>query len=382
MANILYVIGSLDVGGAEQHLAQVAPALKRRGWEVEIYCLGKRGVLADQLEREKVRVSCVPLTARTKMTLLYRVSRIIVAAAAFTLFLLRRRPTIVHFFLPGAYIIGGPCAFLARIKIRLMSRRSLNDYQANSPLAARIERALHRTLTAAFGNSAAVVKQLEEEGIPQEKLFLIYNGVDCSRFDEPGLGGDVRRMLGVFEESLVFIIVANLIPYKGHRDLLTALAQSVHGLPSDWKLLVVGRDDSIGGELRAQSESLGIADHVHWLGSRSDVPALLRASDIGILCSHEEGFSNAIIEAMAAALPMIVTDVGGNTEAVVDGVTGLVVPVRDPDRLAVAILTLASDPARREKGEAGRMRVVRHFSRDNCINQYVECYTTLLTKSS
>ena len=115
------------------------------------------------------------------------------------------------------------------------------------------------------------------------------------------------------------------------------------------------------------------------MGSRNDIPDLLSASDIGLLCSHEEGFSNAILEGMAAGLPMVVTDVGGNSEAVVNGKTGVVVPARQPAALGQAILELAKDSKRRKEfGGAGRARVEAEFSLEKSVEGYEEVYGSLL----
>jgi glycosyltransferase involved in cell wall biosynthesis len=119
--------------------------------------------------------------------------------------------------------------------------------------------------------------------------------------------------------------------------------------------------------------------NISFLGSRSDVPSLLAASDLALLCSHQEGFANAILEGMAAGLPMIVTDVGGNAEAVVDGETGLVVPAHSPDQLADAIVRLARDPAKRKAfGAAAHRRVSEHFGMERCVAAHDELYRQLL----
>jgi glycosyltransferase involved in cell wall biosynthesis len=177
----------------------------------------------------------------------------------------------------------------------------------------------------------------------------------------------------------VLVIVANLIPYKGHLDLIEALGRIAGRMPPDWQLLAVGRDEGVGAAIRSRADALGIAVHVSLLGVRSDIPDLLNASDVAILASHQEGFSNAVIEGMQAGLPMIVTDVGGNAEAVVDGETGFVVAPRDPDALADAILRLAYDgELRRCFGDAGRRRVEAHFSLDACVEAYDALYCGLL----
>jgi glycosyltransferase involved in cell wall biosynthesis len=125
--------------------------------------------------------------------------------------------------------------------------------------------------------------------------------------------------------------------------------------------------------------SLQIAANVSFLGLRSDVADILWVSDIGILSSHEEGFSNSILEGMAARLPMIVTDVGGNAEAVIDGECGFVVPPHDPGRLAGAIEILARDPALRTAfGIAGRRRIEQRFTLEKCVDAYDALYSGLL----
>jgi glycosyltransferase involved in cell wall biosynthesis len=152
-------------------------------------------------------------------------------------------------------------------------------------------------------------------------------------------------------------------------------------IPSDWRLLTAGRDDGIRGALERQIEAAGLASRISFLGTRRDVPALFAAADIGLLVSHQEGFSNAIIEGMAAGLPMIVTGVGGNAEAVRDGETGLVVPARNPEQLAAAIVRLLNGPEIRGTfGEAGRRRVRDHFSFAGCIDSYDQLYRGLLRR--
>ena len=226
-------------------------------------------------------------------------------------------------------------------------------------------------MAAVLGNSAAVVTELRAEGVAEDRLCLLYHGVDLSAYSaSPARDGD----------SLNMVIVANLIPYKGHADLLDALGGIRGQLPGGWTLHCVGRDDGQGEALRARATSLGIERNIRWLGERDDVPAILGRADLGILCSHQEGFANSILEGMAAGLAMVVTDVGGNREAVVDGVTGLVVPPRDPTALEAAILDLARDPDRRAvMGKAARARAQENFSMDACVAGYVRLYDGLVT---
>lgn len=370
-------IGSLDRGGAERHLLQVLPMLLRYGLEVEVFCFSHRGVLASDFERLGVHVH----GPEQRPTYFFRTPSLIVflvAAIRFAVYLLRHRPNIVHFFLPVAYIFGTPAAVISRCHIRIMSRRNQNNYQRNSFWIRFIEKLWHRRMSAVLGNSKSVVAQLLEEGVESSRLHLIYNGVDFSPFRSE-LSFGARNRLGLSEDALVLVIVANLIRYKGHADLLRALARIKGQLPENWVLLCAGRDDGIGSELQNMVQDLGLTGRVHWMGSVEDIPTLLATADIALLTSHEEGFSNAILEYMATGLPAIVTDVGGNAEAVVHNQVGLVVPPHDPVALSEAILRLAQDPAlRRQFGAAAKALVHSRYSLDACVGNYVALYRRLL----
>src|SRR5262249_53699143 len=229
------------------------------------------------------------------------------------------------------------------------------------------------------GNSRAVVRELAEEGVPRERLRLIYSGIDLARMRPARGPEEMRAELGIEPNALVFVKVANLIPYKGHADLLAALDIAHANLPPQWRLICVGRDDGIGATLRTDAVARGLENNLLWLGERRDVADLLGASDIGLLCSHEEGFSNAVLEKMAMSLPMIVTDVGGNREAVLDGECGIVVPPQEPSELAAAILKLARDPERRRHmGAAAKARVEDQFSMERCVADYEALYGAIL----
>lgn len=370
------VIEALDRGGAEWHLLQVLPRLLERNFQPEVFCLHHRGELADEMERRGVRV-----VGRDgpSSNLMYRACRLLYRSIILLLYLIRTQPDIVHFFLPAAYILGAPASVVSRCRIRLMSRRSQNRYQSHVFATGFIERQWHRRMSAVIGNSQSVVHQLAGEGVPASKLHLLYNGVDLPVFGAQLSQKAARDRLGLGSSALIFVIVANLIPYKGHDDLLRAFALVKDQLPQNWVLLCAGRDDGIGSVLQDTVEDLGLTQRVHWLGSVKDIPSLLAAADVALLTSHEEGFSNAIIEYMATGLPSIVTRVGGNPEAVLQNETGLVVPPRDPPALAEAILRLAGDPdLRRQLGAAAQRRVHEHFSLDACVENYIRLYSKIL----
>lgn len=384
-AKILYVIGSLDVGGAEKHLVQILKCLDKNRYVATVYTLSHKGKLAEHLEKIGIEVIAPPPFQWLKRTLprpLGTVTFLALSAIRLIAIMLVRRPDVVHFFLPTAYIVGGFCSILACTPIRIMSRRSLSDYMKRQPFASWVEKILHNRMTAILSNSGAVRNELLNEKVSEKKVGLLFSGVDLNLYDPDTTLPVARENLGLEPNTLVLVCIANLIGYKGHADLLDAIATVSDRMPPQWALLCAGRDDGIGKFLQNKAKELGLSENIRWLGERHDVPGLLAIADISLLCSHEEGFSNSILESMSMELPVIATAVGGNTDAVVDGETGLLVPVGDAEKIGKAILSL-SDAAdvRKKMGRAGRARVRRLFSLDRCVLMYETMYSKLLTSS-
>ncbi|HEY8275906.1 MAG TPA: glycosyltransferase, partial [Methyloceanibacter sp.] len=300
MGHIFYVIGSLDVGGTERHLSQIAIAMKRRGWTVTIACLTHKGTLAPEVESAGVEV----LSSRIVPTgdrpgIIKRALRMISEAGRLARILAVRRPDIAHFFLPDAYILGGILAGVTGVPIRIMSRRSLNLYQSHRPVARFVEVRLHNRMTAVLINAMPQLHELATiEGCQPQRIGLIYNGVDTTRFRPASDRNKLREAFKLDTNAFIMICVANLIPYKGHVDLFEALARIAAQLPLAWRLLCVGRRGNYAVELESLAERLGISAHIDFLGECANVSFLLQTADIGILSSHEEGMSNVILEAM------------------------------------------------------------------------------------
>jgi len=370
------------VGGAERQIAQTVPRLDPTRWQIDLVTLSRPGPLAADLERAGFRVWSPPLANRiSRSGPLIRLLRALITVPWLWFWFLRKRPSIAHFILPEAYLIGGICAVLSGQSRMLMSRRSLAHYQDRHPFLARIERWLHKRMSLVIANSEAIRRDLLNEGIPEHRTQVILNGVDTDaiRPDE-NRGNELRQSLDIPSESLVLMIVANLIPYKGHADLIEALCSIRETLPDGWQLLCVGRDDGIGNALQAQSTQAGLSAHIQFLGSRSDIPTLLNVADISLLCSHEEGLPNAVIEAMAAGVPTIATEVGGTGEIIDHKVTGMLVPPRNPGVLAQSILELVQDTARRETmGKAARAEIESTYGLDICARAYDDLYQHVMT---
>jgi glycosyltransferase involved in cell wall biosynthesis len=184
----------------------------------------------------------------------------------------------------------------------------------------------------------------------------------------------MRGSLGLFDDQLAIVMVANLIPYKGHQDLIAAFAGVASEDPR-LRLFLIGEDRGISSELSRDASERGVGDRVHFLGQRADVAPLLSAMDLGVMASHEEGSSNALLEKLAAGLPVVATDVGGNPEALADMPNCLLVRPQDPEDLArglrLAIGRLSAD----EPNRATRRKLVRErYSVDAMVDAYEGLY--------
>jgi glycosyltransferase involved in cell wall biosynthesis len=222
-------------------------------------------------------------------------------------------------------------------------------------------------------------------GFPAEKTFFVHNSLDLSLW-HPGIdGSSVRDEFQINPVTPVLLIVSRLFSWKGHTELIRALARVKTILP-DFKLLVVGEDDPRahpgGGlyseELKALVHSYGLENQVIFTGFRSDVPQLMAACDVYTMPSFEEPFGMVYLEAMAMKKPVIALDNGGSREIVEQAVTGLLSEPQDIDQLAQNILTLLQEPSLRIKmGLAGRKRVETCFTPNQMASKMLNIYEQL-----
>jgi glycosyltransferase involved in cell wall biosynthesis len=220
-------------------------------------------------------------------------------------------------------------------------------------------------------------------GVPQKKLVLLGNGVDLERFRPaatPSQRREARAELGVRGEDVVVGIVARLVWQKGFRELFAA-AEILRDRCPNVRFVVVGdadldKSDAIGSVERDLAQRRG---RIVFAGSRDRVEEVYRAFDLFVLPSHREGFPRSAMEAAASGLPVIATDIRGCREVVTHGMTGLLVPLRDPSRLAAAVEELASDAdLRRRMGEAGRRKAQAEFDDRTVIAKTLQVYERVL----
>lgn len=380
---ILVLIGTLCVGGAENHLLRVLPRLQSAGWKITVLPWWGRGELDAPLRASGVKVlDPWASSISQKYKVLRRSLGAILAFLQIGCTIFSHRKSIISFYLPQSYWFGAPIAILLSCRVLIMNRRSSNKYLSKMHSVFRIyETWLHTKMDMILTNSPAAVSELVSEGVPIERIGLVRNSVCLHDLEAAGDGRSAfRSAFGFPQECTVLVCVANLIPYKGHSDLIVALGRLRSR--QDWRLVLVGADPlGLSRELIALAESHGINERVAFMGPQQDIIGILNASDIGILASHEEGLPNAVLEYMAAALPVVATSVGGVPDLIVDRETGVLIPPKKPSELAVALATLLdSTDMRRRLGWAGRRRVESEFGIEIEFNEYHQIYSELNRK--
>jgi L-malate glycosyltransferase len=290
----------------------------------------------------------------------------------------RHRVDVIHAYLPGGNVLAMAASMFCRPRLRVVSKRALCQYKAGHPLFSFVEDLANLAADAVLVNSRAVGEDVSlSERFVDGKIFLVHNGVDAEAFAGGSPMDGLRTEAGA---QGAVLCVANFFPYKGHLDLVDAARIVVDAEPST-RFLLVGSDGGALSSVRERVGDLSLGAHVELSGFSRDVPRLLGDAAFVVLPSHEEGFPNVILEAMAAGKAVVATRVGGIPEAVEDGVTGLLVPPANPEYLASAILTLREDPARAEAmGRAGRERVRTRFSLDAMVGRMQTSYLELLER--
>jgi glycosyltransferase involved in cell wall biosynthesis/uncharacterized membrane protein YbhN (UPF0104 family)/O-antigen ligase len=379
---LLVVCNQLAHGGTENQVITLLKELKEADIERSLFLLDASDFPTRELEDSGVRIYAPRWSSRwTALTLVFAMFR-------YLRLQLTESFDIVHFFLPASYIVGGLSALLVGPRCRVMSRRSLNNYQRAHLFAALIERFLHKRMSAITGNSQAVCAQLCDEMSPVDatKISLIGNGVTV----HPDHGRDriraeVRKTYGLSDDGLVLIMTANLFSYKGHADLMDALGSIKSELPNSWALICMGRDSGAMANAVAKAKLNGIDQHVHWLGA-VDTSTVLRmnlSADISVLPSHQEGLPNALLEAQAAGIAIVATDVGGVSDIIDSPNVGKIVPPREPMLLGQAILEFANDPLLRlTTAEAGKRQVSKRFSVASMASQYRKLYAAIVENTA
>lgn len=383
---ILIVASGFHTGGTERHLSLVLPELKRRGWDIRVALLGEDGPMSAEVRAAGIPIIHLARKVSTNIRLVRGFLRLYGQARDLARLVRGIRPAVLHAFLPDCCVVAAAAGAMTQFHPVVMSRRAQSARPSLSVGDKTMERQALRRADLVVGHSHVVVQELETlEGVRQERLALIHNGIHDRTPATADARAIVRSELGVSSEEAVIACVANLIPYKGHRELIEALGlvrqarESGTTIPPFRLLLLGDGADAYVSDLRARVAASGIDGQVTFLGSCPDVDRYLDAADLGVLCSHHEGFSNALLEYMRAGLPVVATATGGNLDAIEEGKTGTMAKCRDVKDMARAILVHLEDPeSSASMGAAGRRRFEKRFTLSACVDKYESLYHSLL----
>jgi L-malate glycosyltransferase len=377
--NILILIDSFGRGGGETQTVHLTRMLVEDAeYGVHLACLSRRGVLYEEACSLGLgEIAEYPLTSFYDRNAVAQLKR-------FASYLREHRIDVVHAQDFYTNVFGMPGAALARVPVRIASRIETGDWR--TPAQELIERGAFRLSHAVNANALAVKRHLVKKGVPAEKIAVIYYGFDISRVTPPeGLGRDeMLEALGLTRPGAgrrFVTIVANLrTDVKDHPMFLRAARRVRSEIPE--AAFVIAGEGELMNEMRALAAELGLAQDVFFLGRCERMAELLAISDVCVLSSKSEGFSNSILEYMAAARPVVVTDVGAAREAVVEGESGYIVNSGDDVAMAERIGRLLSEPEQaRAMGLSGRRVVEEKFSEKAQLNDTKALYEQLLRRS-
>ena len=373
-ARVLNVVPTLMCGGTENQFMALTRMLDRTRFDVEFACLRRWGPFVDELVEARI-----PLTEYQVAT--FRSVNALAQQARLARHIARRRVQIVHAYNFYGNVFAIPPARLVA-PVVIASIRDCAPYL--TAMQKRVQRYACQFADRILVNADAVKDWLVKDGYDPSSITIIRNGVDLSRFDARPDPQRLRRELGVPDGTPLVAVVSRLTRLKGLEHFLEAAAAISTRVP-DARFLVVGEtspmDRAYLGELQQYAERLGVADRVMFTGLRTDIPALLASVNVAVMPSLNEALSNVLLESMAAGAPTVATRVGGTPEALVDGVTGLLVPPADTTALATAIVRLLNNPSlATHLGRAARLRIADAFSVKRMVSATEDLYLELLER--
>ena len=358
------MITELDVGGAEKALVSLATGLDKSRWNVQVIALGSEGPLSEPLRASGLTVRCLDVSPRRPARALFRL----------TSALRSHSPALIQSFLFHANVAARFAAPLLSGNPCVLSGIRVAERQKRWHL--RLDRLTSRFCTGAVCVSEGVRRfSSVEGGWPEDRLVVIPNGVDPAPIDraEP----IAREELGVPADAFLALFVGRLSVQKGLTSLLDAVERVFPERP-DFHLALAGDGPDARQLANRLAECPSLAAHVHMLGHRLDVPALLKTADLFVLPSLWEGMPNALLEAMAAGLASVATRVEG-IENLVTPETGWLVPPAEPKILAARLLEAATNRERlKDMGREARAVVVANYTPERVVESYERLWEALL----
>ena len=371
---VLYLIDSLGPGGAEQLLAAYLPRLMERGVDPVVAVLKERegNPVASVIEAAGIPVQSLGIRRMRERTAYRRVAEVVAATA----------PDVVHTQLELSNTLGT----IAASRLGIPSLSTIHTLDRPAPWSRDSVRfrlmagVLRRRADLVIAVSASArIHFLGRSRARAEQVTTIRNGIDLGAFGRHAERPTARAELGIAADELVAVTVAVLRQPKGIDDMIDALPAITAAVPA-MRYLIVG-DGEHGPALRERVAAAGLADRVVFAGARTDVARMLAVADVFVLPSHTEALPTVLIEAMAAGLPVVATDVGGIPEMVERGSSALLVPPHRPDLLADAVTRVLSSPLQAAAmGKAGSRLAAARFDIDRQAQRLVDEYRLLVMR--
>jgi glycosyltransferase involved in cell wall biosynthesis len=357
--NVLILIGSFHQGGSERQAIQLVRRLNESGrYNVHVACINREGVLLTELERYGFKDFPEYRLGSFYNRNFFRQLR------AFARHLREREISIIQTTDFYTNIFGMFGATLARTPVRIAAKREMEGHRTKAQDF--VERRAYSRANAIVVNSDAVKNYLIANGVAERKLVTIHNGLDIERLT-PETNLSREEMLSSFnlptdKEKRFITNVANLRSHVKDYPTFLRAARRISEVDSNVAFVIAG-DGHLMDEMKRIANEFGIEKKVYFLGRCDRVPELLSVTDVCVLSSKYEGFSNSILEYMAAAKPVVATDVGGAREAIIEGETGFIVQSGDDETIALRVLSLLGDKAKAiAMGAKGKERVMKEFS--------------------
>jgi glycosyltransferase involved in cell wall biosynthesis len=360
--HVAHVTGETGFSGGEAQVFLLMEGLRARGHRNLLVC--PPGSSAEREARRRgFAVECVAMRSDLSIGAARRVAAL----------LRRHAPALVHCHTGRANWVGGVGARWARVPA--LSTRRMDRRVKRGPRTRWLYGCLLRRVAAI---SPAVERRLLDARIAPERIRVIWSAVDPAQLEPSATRQALRARLDAAPETPIVLVAANLVHRKGVDVLLEAFAL----LPPDaCGALWIAGDGPERAALEAAAARLGIAEHVHFLGRRGDVPDLLEACDVFVLPSRQEGLGVAALEAMARGRPVVASAVGGLAEIVIPERTGLLVPPEDAAALASALARLCADRGLAQRwGAGGAARVHERFLAEQMVSAYEVLYREILAE--
>jgi glycosyltransferase involved in cell wall biosynthesis len=367
---ILYTTDNLQLGGTELNAVRTVERLDRSRFEIELLSFKPDGPLRARYEAMGVPITVFPLSAVVGVDAVGK-------GFQFAKFVRRGRFDIVHAHDLYTNIFAVPWARMRTPAAVIASRRWWMEVPRKAHRIA--NRLAYRFAHRVLANSPTIGGLISSaEGVSPHRVIVVPNFVDDDAFTPPSpeVAATLRRELRLESADAVIGVVANLHPVKEHVTLLSAAKRLTARWPK-LRVVLIG-DGACRQELESQARSLDITETVVFAGRRPNQPNFHFLFDVSTLTSRQEGFPNTIVEAMAAARPVVASAVGGIPDAVIDGTTGILVPPTNVDRLTAAFESLLADPARRRAmGEAAQIRARDQYYAPSVLGRLQDIYTEL-----